>query len=98
MDPQLLNEVVMNVTRLYHGANRQEQAAANRWLMQFQRENSAWEVAASVLSFVQGLDEKRPELHLFAAQTLRKKVSPCWDRGYGAGTSGRSSMHQPLCT
>ena len=70
----LLNEVLANVTRLYHGTNRQEQAAANRWLMQFQRENSAWEVAASVLSFVQGLDEKRPELYLFAAQTLRKKV------------------------
>jgi ferric-dicitrate binding protein FerR (iron transport regulator) len=50
--------------------NKEERSRAEAWLEAWQRQQSAWETAASVLDDASSTDDER----FMAAQTLRTKV------------------------
>ncbi|GBG62363.1 hypothetical protein CBR_g30317 [Chara braunii] len=66
-------QVLSAVQSLYHDFDVARQAAANQWLMKFQRERAAWQVANDILSS-ENVFGAQLELQHFAAQTLRRKV------------------------
>lgn len=74
-----MNELQIKVAQAVHVLNHDVQSsnrvAANQWLVQFQKTEVAWEVAASLLtSSSDPLISSNFEVEFFAAQILRRKV------------------------
>uniref|UniRef100_A0A2P2LXD2 Proteasome subunit alpha type n=1 Tax=Rhizophora mucronata TaxID=61149 RepID=A0A2P2LXD2_RHIMU len=73
-------ELQMKVAQAVHILNHDSQScnrvAANQWLVQFQKTDAAWEVAASILAsdYRHSLGTSDFEVEFFAAQILRRKI------------------------
>eukprot|EP00048_Salpingoeca_helianthica_P018354 m.241689 g.241689 ORF g.241689 m.241689 type:complete len:912 (+) comp24679_c0_seq1:14-2749(+) len=64
-------EVVAAVTAMHHDPDPQRKHAADTWLKEFQSSKQAWEVSDALLR-----QETAPEeVHYFAAQTLKTKIT-----------------------
>lgn len=64
-------KVAEAVAVLNHDRESCNRVAANQWLVQFQQTHAAWEVATSILTS----DHLHFDLHFFAAQILKRKVT-----------------------
>jgi hypothetical protein len=66
-------EVVQQLERLYFHADPAVKQGANAYLMQFQEDAAAWNVARELLQ------ESLPHVQFIGAQTLYLKVKRQWD-------------------
>lgn len=72
MDLQM--QVAQAVRVLNHDVQSCNRVAANQWLVQFQHTDAAWEVATSILTSDPLYLLHDFEVHLFAAQILKRKI------------------------
>lgn len=72
MDLQM--QVAQAVRVLNHDVQSCNRVAANQWLVQFQHSDAAWEVATSILTSDPLYLLHDFEVHLFAAQILKRKI------------------------
>ncbi|KAJ7277569.1 hypothetical protein O6H91_Y390000 [Diphasiastrum complanatum] len=70
---ELQRQVAQAVHILNHDLSSSNRVAANQWLVQFQRSDAAWEVAASILTS-ESSHIHEYEVELFAAQILKRKI------------------------
>ncbi|KAJ7295414.1 hypothetical protein O6H91_Y190100 [Diphasiastrum complanatum] len=71
---ELQRQVAQAVHILNHDLSSSNRVAANQWLVQFQRSDAAWEVAASILTS-ESSHIHEYEVELFAAQILKRKAT-----------------------
>ncbi|KAH0463465.1 hypothetical protein IEQ34_008047 [Dendrobium chrysotoxum] len=87
-------KVAQAVHVLNHDAQSSNRVAANQWLVQFQKMEAAWEVAASLLtSSSDPIISSNFEVEFFAAQILRRKIQ---NDGYHLQLGAKGSLFNAL--
>ncbi|XP_028553838.1 uncharacterized protein LOC110092572 isoform X2 [Dendrobium catenatum] len=87
-------KVAQAVHVLNHDAQSSNRVAANQWLVQFQKMDAAWEVAASFLtSSSDPIISSNFEVEFFAAQILRRKIQ---NDGYHLQIGAKGSLFNAL--
>lgn len=87
---ELQTQVAQAVHILNHDVHSCNRVAANQWLVQFQYSDAAWDVTTRILT-----SDPLPgfELHLFAAQILKRKVQ---NEGVALQAEYRSALQAAL--
>ncbi|KAG6519369.1 transportin MOS14-like [Zingiber officinale] len=88
---ELQRKVAQAVHVLNHDGESCNRVAANQWLVQFQQSDSAWEVAASILTSTTAPSDF--EVEFFAAQILRRKVQ---NEGYYLQLAAKDALLNAL--
>ncbi|KAL0080626.1 armadillo-type protein [Phycomyces blakesleeanus] len=71
MSDVAVSQVLEALSALYSSSNSQAKKEASRWLEDFQKQPEAWTVANYLLT----MENSNTETRLFAAQTLRQKIT-----------------------
>ncbi|KAG1370278.1 putative Transportin MOS14 [Cocos nucifera] len=96
----MMNELQIKVAQAVHVLNHDAQScnrvAANQWLVQFQQNDAAWEVATSLLTSPDRVLPSLPlsfEVEFFAAQILRRKIQ---NEGYYLQVGAKDALLNAL--